>query len=325
MNDTPSRTPPGLDDEPESSSPSIAPAPTATGPSPEDTERAYHAAEAEITALPEGEVEQPRVDLQEAAVRAQQAATDLDADAPLVERFKVIAATREFNFVYVTGLGTYARAAWYARHRQLSASGRVTRARVPESLVAEATTVRDRMFDLADYHFSDDPTESAHVTQIAAGTGHQDLANDLLALADLYARNQDAVSKDTKKYRADDAARARKLSADIVKALGARTVTEYEFWTDRAARAWTLLARAYDEVRSLGSWLLRESPALAAERFPSLIAGARARPVARPQVETKTEEKVETPPVTPPTATEPKPTTPRQASAPSRKRRRTRR
>ncbi len=91
-------------------------------------------------------------------------------------------------------------------------------------------------------------------------------------------------------YRASDQRDARKTAGEIIKAFSDSGDSDAVLWKGRSARVWSLLLRSYEEVCGLCRWLLRETPAAAQARFPSLFAETRSAP--------STPRKAE-PPVTP--------------------------
>ncbi|WP_437896447.1 hypothetical protein [Sorangium sp. So ce124] len=68
--------------------------------------------------------------------------------------------------------------------------------------------IEGRMQALFEYHLSDDPVIKPELDRLRPGTGHRDLANDLLGYARIYELRADVVKDDRKLYRAGDAARA---------------------------------------------------------------------------------------------------------------------
>ena len=107
------------------------------------------------------------------------------------------------------------------------------------------------MMRVVAYYFSDDDKLGPEIADIRSGTGHQDLASDLVRLADLadiYEAQSDVVKHDTKHYRATDARDARTNAHTILEALSATQNAEYKKWLDLSARAWTLLAAHYAET-----------------------------------------------------------------------------
>ena len=128
--------------------------------------------------------------------------------------------------------------------------------RVPQATIASATTLKTRMLKLLDYFFANDTEIAAELASIRSGTGYQDTANDLVRLAALYDQQADAIRHESKHYRADDAAAARKLAELIVISLVA-AANDTRVWQDRRDRAWTYLQMVYKEVCAAGSFVYR--------------------------------------------------------------------
>jgi hypothetical protein len=113
---------------------------------------------------------------------------------------------------------------------------------------------------------------------IRAGRGNLDLANDLVALSQIFRSNWDAIKTKVAIVEAE-LDRAAELGTSLLQALGERDVTTAEMTEqDRAAdtrfRAFTLLVRTYDEVRTAIRYLRRKegdadviAPSLYANRF----------------------------------------------------------
>jgi hypothetical protein len=150
---------------------------------------------------------------------------------------------------------------------------------LPVSVLDEATSLRKRMQKCAEYNLEDEPEEAKLLAVLRVGQGYQDLAGDLLGLADIYKRRKAALAADKKLYRASDAAAAVKLGNRILDLLGTSSASTGDGWTEMQSRAWTLLLQVYEEVCRGGRFLFaRDSPET---MFPSLIAAARARASAR--------------------------------------------
>jgi hypothetical protein len=118
------------------------------------------------------------------------------------------------------------------------------------------------------------PGLKPELDRLRPGTGHCDLANDLLGYARIYEMRADVVRADRKHCRAGDAARARELAGAVIQRLSAAMTPKARAAYDRYVRVWTLLMQRYDEVRAAGLWLFRKD-ARAQQRFPSLFAAAR--------------------------------------------------
>ncbi|WP_437302714.1 hypothetical protein [Sorangium sp. So ce388] len=140
-----------------------------------------------------------------------------------------------------------------------AAGALATDARLPVALVTEATEVEGRMQALCEYQLADDPTIKPELDRLRPGTGHRDLANDLLGYARIYELRADVVKADQKHYRAGDVARARELAGAMIQKLSAVLTPRAREAYDRYVQVWTLLCQRYDEARSAGLWLWRKN------------------------------------------------------------------
>lgn len=239
---------------------------------PSEAELAFKALEPRLAALPRELLAHVNVDLQAVSVFALGVARVL-AEPAVRARFARLARTGEYEDACVDELGSVAQAAWYARHRFLLASALHSNARVAVDLLDEATSLRLRMLKVAEYWLSDDPAAMTEIAAIRAGTGYQDLANDLVALASLFERHAKLLSQDKKLYQKSDATTANRLGGRILEQLGAAATQEQSQWSAMQPRVWTLLLETYDEVRRGGLFLFARDRA--EERFPPLTAVGR--------------------------------------------------
>jgi hypothetical protein len=214
------------------------------------------------------------VDLQTAAIAAATVARFIK-DPAVRKRFLSL-PKEEFSYAHLDDLEPAALAAWHAAVELLTASAGGTEAKLPASLVQEATVVRQRMLTLAEYHFGDDPDDAKEVVSIKQGTGYADLANDLVRLTKLYKKHHARVKLDPKNYVATDARDAKKCARQILVLLGEERNQEQKAWGDLVARAWTLLVEVYGEMSAAGNWLYRHEDG--ARLFPSLYSVGRRAP-----------------------------------------------
>lgn len=181
---------------------------------------------------------------------------------------------KEFDVAHVDGLAPACFATLYAIAEARAAGALQSDVKVAPEIVAEADEIEKRMQTLCEYQLGDDPEIAPELDRLRPGSGHRDLANDLLGYARIYELRRDVVKRDGKHYRPGDAARARELAGAILQALSAAMTPKAREAYDRYARAWTLLFGHYDEVRAAGLWLYRKDPQREA-RFPSLFAVGR--------------------------------------------------
>lgn len=245
-----------------------------------------------IRALPAAEVKPINADVGEAALLAIGVAARVN-EAPLYPRFEAISGA-EFKLANVRDLTDVA---WAAKHAaivadRLRAAG--SEAKIPATLLKQATEIEGRMQRCCEYYFSDDPVLGVEVARLSPGTGHRDLAEDLLGYAAIYEQRMAVIEHDRKHFRAGDLADARTAAKQIFDILAASLSSEARVAADDHARAWTLLSQVYGEVRAAGLFIER-ADAASPHRYPSLHTAGR-DPGGRPK-------KTETPPPATPPAT----------------------
>lgn len=168
-------------------------------------------------------------------------------------------------------LGTYALAAWYTHLLTLPAAS-------PSSpikpLLEEAGPLREDLLSDAEALARRKLIDASVVSDIRAGQGNIDIANDLVALSALFSNNWDEVQGKTAATK-EEVERAGKLGPLILAALGMREQGAIVAPAEAAAKraqAFTLFMRAYDETRRAVSylrWRERDADDLA----PSLYKG----------------------------------------------------
>jgi hypothetical protein len=196
-------------------------------------------------------------------------------DPELLTRFKRLPA-KEFDIGNVEDLPTIAWACWYAATEDQKSRATQTDAKLPAELVQKVVVMEARMQACCEYHLNDHPEVGPHLAALRSGTGHHDLAADLLGYAGIYREHWDVLSADKKHFQATDADDAVKLAEEMIASLGARLSPEARLAADHLLRAWTLLLDTYEEVASTGRWLLRHDPR-ATQAFPSLFSLVRTR------------------------------------------------
>jgi hypothetical protein len=211
------------------------------------------------------------VDLQRVAITAAAVGRDvLEPDNRA--RFASLPA-HELDIRNVDDLLPVAQALWHATVELARASVGKTGARLPVELVQRAVELKQRLMKLAEYYLLDHPVAGPEILSIREGSGHIDLATDLSRLATLHEQYDAIVRRDTKHYRAGDAAAARSTSDEIFTLMGETSDDNHAHWTRIVQRLWTLLLDVYDEVSAAGTWLFRRENAQ--ERFPSLYVAGR--------------------------------------------------
>jgi len=189
----------------------------------------------------------------------------------------MVAQGTVFTLTVLDHIPILALATWHVRRKQVEAVESASTARIDEATLKEAQVTRRRMLKVLTHYFEDHPVYGKQITAIRAGTGYQDLANDLLAVADLY-HLQDVnafVSLDPMHYRADDPTHARALTQEIFLGLGLIPESAVSLWTDLAQRAWTLLSQNYDALSAAGRLVFRNEENVD-ETYPSLVGAVRA-------------------------------------------------
>lgn len=256
--------------------PALTAAATSPAIEPFTAEAAYRALSIRLDHIAREQLEPLNIDVQAAAVFALGISRLISVPSTRV-RFARLARSGEYDDTCVDDLAAAAHAAWYARHRYLLEAATRSEAQLPTRLVETAVALRGRLLRLADYWLQEDKTVAAELTAIRIGTGYQDLANDLIALAALTERHHAVLSQDRKLFQPGDAALAKQLAADILEKLGAAATAEQHGWSTAQARAWTHLARTYEEVQRGGRFLFANDDGEA--RFPSLVTVARSTAV----------------------------------------------
>ncbi|WP_437963126.1 hypothetical protein WMF04_25645 [Sorangium sp. So ce260] len=151
-------------------------------------------------------------------------------------------------------LETYALAAWYAHLLWLS-SGGAENALKP--LLAESVPLRENLLGDAEALARRGLLDAAAVAEIRAGQGHIDTANDLVALSALFSGSWSEISGKTAATE-DEVKRAGEIGPQLLAALGVREHGKGPGPTeaaDKRARAFALLAHAYDQTRRAVAYL----------------------------------------------------------------------
>ena len=223
----------------------------------------------QLQALENDELATITINVESAAMGALSVATSLLSDEELLDRYRSLPAT-EFDMAQLDTLDTLAWATIHANAAAASARSRLTKAALPTALVAQAGELRQRMQRCCEYYLADHPVAGSIVEGLRRGSGYRDLAHDLLGYAALYRDHHDIVSEDTKNYHESDIEDAVRIGERMVELLGGGWSSEDQQIVDDYVRAWTLLSRAYNEIRSTGLWLMRHQPTRARESLPSL-------------------------------------------------------
>jgi hypothetical protein len=236
-----------------------------------------------LLALPAAEVTPLTLNLRAAALAALGVYGLIEAQG-LRGRLLALGRLGELDPEQLQLLPELARATFYARLKVEQASALRSEAMVPAALASRGQELRRRMLRLLTFYFEDDPQVAPKLDFIRRGTGYQDLAEDLLGLAEQYREHKARLRGTPDYYKASDEKDAARIAAELLSwlsgdAAGGSASPELAAHSDLAARAGLLLVRAYDEVTAAASYLCRKDPTLAA-RFQSLYTLSRARPAA---------------------------------------------
>lgn len=175
---------------------------------------------------------------------------------PNLERMRpaIEAKLPGYHAEHIGKLRDYALAALYAHLRAI-------RRRAPEpnlpALLAEAAPLREGMLVAAEALAYVGAVDRTQVAGIRSGSGHLDLANDLIELATLFGEQWSELSTKTALTRAE-VDRAAELGPALVAALGRRdlgTDAEASAYEDERRRSFWLFFRAYEESRRAVGYL----------------------------------------------------------------------
>lgn len=240
-----------------------------------EARRSFEAMRPELEGLDESAIVILRVDPQRAA------ATVLviglrDTTAARRAVFEYFAQQGVYDLTLLDRLPALAQTTWYLRRQQEMAVYDASGAALPAPVVAAAYETRGRMMIVLDYWLGDRPDISKRLAQLREGSGHQDLANDLETLAELYQRDdvRPFIEQDRKNYRATDVADAERSAHRLMLSLGPDEEGDARRLTGLAQRAATLMVRAYEEHCECARFFFRKSENVAVT-YPSLVAAAR--------------------------------------------------
>jgi hypothetical protein len=177
----------------------------------------------------------------------------------------------DFDITNIDRLGTYALAAWYAHLLALPE----TAASALAPLLEEARPLREDLLLTAELLAYKGYFDREAVQNIRAGQGNLDTANDLVALAALFAAGWSEV-ENRSPVEWTQVERAAQLGPRILVALGARehpgvTAPNPQDPAERRVRAFTVFTHAYDQCRRAVTFL-RWDEGDADEIAPSLFA-----------------------------------------------------
>ena len=230
------------------------------------SEQAFVTAKSEIDAVPEDALIHINIDIPLAAMIALRAAPRLEA------MLRVAAKLPDFDTKHITRLRTYAAAAWHAH--VMATPAKNTRL---QALVREGTKLKKAMLLGADALAVHGLVSAARVAEVRAGSGYLDLANDMVALGQLYADAWTVIVNKTAITEAD-VERAKVLGLELLMELGTQREGSTEASLRLRAQAFTLFVDAYDQCRRAAiflRWNLGDHALVA----PSIYVRRRRRPV----------------------------------------------
>ena len=229
-----------------------APTPiTSQAPDQQKAASAFAQLEPEINAVPESALIRINVDISRTVSLVLGAAPGIRS-----LRSRIVAECAGFPIEQLDKLENYAFAAWYTHLLAMPASSAMSPV---QPLLEEAAPLREDMLvgaeSLVHFGFFD----AARVAEIRKGSGHVDIASDLVALAAMYDEKWGEVGSKTAVTR-EVVDRAAAVGAELIVALGARLQPNGEpllagAAATRRARAFTLFMNAYNECRRVVSFL----------------------------------------------------------------------
>ena len=212
-----------------------------------------------------------RTDLRRAAIAALGVAAEVNKPENRALFSKL--PPEKFDPVLLDLLEPAARAVIFAKADMATAEALASEAKLSAALAQESMVVRARMLKLVEYHLGDEEEPGRIIADIRAGSGYEDLSEDLERLARIYRERGELLSKDPSFYVAEDPESAERLAAKIQAELGIGSTPKQHEQKDILARTWTLLYTTYEQIAQPGRWLLQDRGG--AELFVSLLTAGR--------------------------------------------------
>jgi hypothetical protein len=205
-------------------------------------QRAFEKLEPEYRALKASELLRVNADVATSAATALRAADRVESMADSFAKELIHFAPADLE-----GLRTLAFGAWYAA---LQARPNELEAAEFEKLVNEGIALREQFVVASEALAARKLFDAKTLKDIDRGVGHRDLAGDLTTFASIYTKNRARYAGKTA-IEPSEVKRAAEIGSAIFEivakrdraAKGPKTAAETK------ARAWTLFARAYDELR----------------------------------------------------------------------------
>lgn len=239
---------------------------------------AFERVRAELEAVPLEKLVLPTINIQLAAAYVYSvAARDLQDERRV--RFEYLAESSLWATEVLTSLPYFAKAAWYCRRHFDEVDALEGYARLPEGVETEARDIRGRMIRVLEYHVGDQSFYRNRIALIRSGSGHQDLANDLQSLAEIYAEPevQLVVRQDPRWYQESDPDDALRLAGQIFESLGIKRPQVRAQWSQITKAVWVRLSEGYQEHAAAGRFIFRDEENTA-ETYPNLISTIRSSP-----------------------------------------------
>ncbi len=233
---------------------------TARPGSPGEAAQAFERVRAAAEALEPDDLLTINVDIPRAVSTVLGALPGIEALMPAVRGLPGLPVTE------IDALRDYAFAAWFTHLAATPASASSTK----EQLLAEATPLREDMLVAADALAHKGLVDKETVAEIRRGSGNLDKANDLVALATLFTHAWSRVEQKTT-LSWEEVEKAAELGPKLMIALSDRPAPTGDK-EDARARAFTLFARTYDQLRRAVTflrWSERDADMIA----PSIYAG----------------------------------------------------
>ncbi len=117
-----------------------------------------------------------------------------------------------------------------------------------KELLERGTPLRAKLLKAADALADAELLDAAAVARIREGSGNIDKANDLVALAALFSQSWDVIH-DKAAITREQVDEAALLGPSLLVALAEEPLPKSDDANDRRQRAFSLLVRAYDEIR----------------------------------------------------------------------------
>jgi hypothetical protein len=182
------------------------------------------------------------------------------------ERFAAALQPEEFDPADYDDLGQRAMAFWQA---DIQVRQELNKESPLKALLAEGKPLRSKLLGSAEFLWAEHPELGDVVAGIRKGQGHQDMADDLGALHELFSDHWDKAVNQCP-VTLEDVARAKVVGAEMLQAMSPSRSKELDEAKDTRRRAAEHLRRGLEEVRAAALYVFRNDEAKI-ERYPSLF------------------------------------------------------